>query len=88
MRVIVVDNSFRRRYKKFLKTRPETKDKLLSVFKKLQEDVNESSLYTHKLTGELRKFYACRITYDLRLVFNYDDENIYLVDIGSHDEVY
>lgn len=88
MRNIVIDNSFKRRYKKFLKTRPEAKDKLLCIFKKLQADIDKNSLYTHKLTGELRKFYACRITYDLRLVFNYDEENIYLVDIGSHDEVY
>ena len=76
MREIIIDNSFKRRYKKFVKNRPEINDKFLYILKKLELDVKSKTLFTHKLTGELKSFYACRITYDLRLVFNYDEINI------------
>jgi addiction module RelE/StbE family toxin len=46
------------------------------------------SLKTHKLKGELKEFWSCSVTRDIRLRFRLEENTIELVDIGTHDEVY
>ncbi|MBI2432618.1 MAG: type II toxin-antitoxin system YafQ family toxin [Candidatus Hydrogenedentes bacterium] len=46
-------------------------------------------LQTHKLTGKLQHLWAFTVSYDCRVVFKFtSDEEVVLIDIGSHDEVY
>jgi mRNA-degrading endonuclease YafQ of YafQ-DinJ toxin-antitoxin module len=46
-------------------------------------------LRTHKLTGRLEGLWAFSVTYDCRVIFKFlDEDEILLVDIGGHDEVY
>lgn len=51
-------------------------------------------LRTHKLKGELAGAWSCTVDYDCRLVFKFvqnqdtGEEEILLIDIGTHDEVY
>jgi mRNA-degrading endonuclease YafQ of YafQ-DinJ toxin-antitoxin module len=60
----------------------------------LAENSFEPLLQTHKLKGQLAGSWACSVEYDCRIVFNFvenpesGDEEILLLDIGSHDEVY
>jgi mRNA-degrading endonuclease YafQ of YafQ-DinJ toxin-antitoxin module len=55
----------------------------------LELDPFHPTLKTHKLQGKLKKYYSCSIDYYFRLIFDFlDNENIQLLDIGSHDEVY
>jgi mRNA interferase YafQ len=61
----------------------------------LQADAYDPSLKTHKLSGKLISNLACSCGYDCRIVFviekdlyNPDTENIVLLDIGTHDDVY
>jgi len=44
----------------------------------------------HKLKGDLSKYHSCSLTYEYRIVLTLKivDEEIILVNIGSHDEVY
>ncbi len=52
-------------------------------------DPFDSRLKTHKLNGELKDSYSARISYSNRAIFFiYYEKNIYITDIGSHDEVY
>ncbi len=54
----------------------------------LKEPLNPR-LRTHKLTGKLEGFWAFSVTYDDRVIFKFLGKNeILLVDIGGHDEVY
>jgi len=53
------------------------------------------NLYHHpQLTGDLAGLWSCSVAYDCRIIFNLsEDENflemvIFLIYIGSHDEVY
>ena len=48
------------------------------------------SLKTHKLKGDLKEVYACSLDYQYRIILNIViiDNVIYLIDIGTHDEVY
>ncbi|MBP6974073.1 MAG: type II toxin-antitoxin system YafQ family toxin [Syntrophorhabdus sp.] len=46
-------------------------------------------LRTHKLTGTLKGLWAFSVDYDTRVIFSFlTDDEILLIDIGSHDEVY
>ncbi|HCC83644.1 TPA: hypothetical protein DEP96_02225 [Candidatus Uhrbacteria bacterium] len=48
----------------------------------------EPSLKTHKLHGKREEQWAFSINYEYRVVFRQQDEEILLVDIGLHDDVY
>ena len=87
---LIKDENYQRKECKFFRKHLELVDKYSSVLKKLKVNPFEPSLKTHKLKGELSEFHACSLTHDYRIVcwFVIQDELIYLVDIGSHDEVY
>lgn len=74
----------------FLKKHSNLFDKYKTVLKKLENNPFDASLKTHKLKGDLKQFHACSINYDYRIVFIIliQDDEITLLDIGTHDEVY
>jgi addiction module RelE/StbE family toxin len=88
MRQIKQTKNFDKRFVKFAKRHADLADKLGLVLEKLQVNVFDVSLKTHKLSGELSGIYACSIDYQYRLTFVFDDESVFLYSIGSHDEVY
>lgn len=45
-------------------------------------------LRTHKLKGELKRYWAFSVDDDLRVVFRWEGDEAFLVNLGSHDEVY
>jgi mRNA-degrading endonuclease YafQ of YafQ-DinJ toxin-antitoxin module len=52
-------------------------------------DPFNKQLRTHKLTGKLQGLWAFSVDYDVRVVFSFLNENeVLLIDLGSHDEVY
>ncbi|WP_299516923.1 hypothetical protein [Mucilaginibacter sp.] len=51
----------------------------------------DPTLRTHKLSGKLAAYLACSCGYDCRIIFTIEKdnvENILLLDIGTHDDVY
>ncbi len=94
MRSITFDSSFKRAYKSLIRKRPDLKLKIESILYLLSTDAFEPSLQTHKLKGRLAGSWACTVEYDCRIVFDFvkltkdGEEDILLIDIGSHDEVY
>ncbi|MBF0564993.1 MAG: type II toxin-antitoxin system mRNA interferase toxin, RelE/StbE family [Nitrospirae bacterium] len=82
------DKSFLKKLGKILKGSPELTGKIATVFDLLQENPFMPSLKTHPLTGYLKGKYACSVTKDIRIIFELSDDTIYLLNIGSHDEVY
>lgn len=61
---------------------------------KFSEDPFHPSLRTHKLTGQLSGTWACSVGYDMRVLFEFvrnpesGEEEILLLTVGTHDEVY
>ncbi|CCQ52770.1 HigB toxin protein [Crocosphaera watsonii WH 8502] len=61
---------------------------------KMQEDVFAPSLMTHRLKGQYEGLRACSCGYDCRIIFSLEknqqtnEEEIVLLNIGTHDEVY
>ncbi|WP_013325685.1 type II toxin-antitoxin system YafQ family toxin [Gloeothece verrucosa] len=91
---LVIDNKFKRAFKRLIKKNPQLQTKILSILDLLEVDPFTSSLKSHKLTGELDGYWSCSVSYDCRIIFklSQDPESeevlILLVDIGTHDEVY
>jgi addiction module RelE/StbE family toxin len=87
---LVRDDNYQHKERRFFKYHQNLIGKYAEVLKKLQIDPFDSSLKTHKLKGDLKAFYACSLTYEYRIIFIYiiQNEQLVLVDIGSHDEVY
>lgn len=45
-------------------------------------------LRTHKLMGELDGYWALSVDADLRVLFRWVGEEAFLINLGSHDEIY
>ncbi|SFV69196.1 HigB toxin protein [hydrothermal vent metagenome] len=83
-------DTFEKKSIKFFKRHRDLVPKFKKVIEKLRDDPFESSLKTHKLKGNLSDFYACSLTYQYRIILTIEikDEEIVLVNIGTHDNVY
>jgi mRNA interferase YafQ len=51
-------------------------------------DPQDPLLRSHKLRGDLKNYWAFSVDDDLRVVFRWEGEEAFLVNLGSHDEVY
>lgn len=82
--------TFEKSAKKFFKKHRNLLDKFGMVSKKLRENPFDQSLKTHKLKGVLEGKYACSLNYEYRivLIIQVVEKEVYLMDIGTHDEVY
>jgi len=92
MFVLLRSSAFVRKTRKILKKQPQLATDLQQTLELLVADPFSEQLRTHKLKGELQDSYACRLSYDLRIIFKLveveGEQAILLESIGSHDEVY
>lgn len=91
---LVFSQSFKRAFKTTIKRQPELKSKIEAKLRLLADDPYNPILRTHKLKGKLSGTWAFFIEYNCRIIFNFEpnpetkEEEINLIDIGTHDEVY
>lgn len=85
---LVLSQRFKKNLKDFSRKHPDMRDALRDRLTLLQENPGDSQLKTHKLTGKLKDYLALSISYEFRLVFSIEKDRIYLLAIGTHDEVY
>ncbi|CCQ53181.1 type II toxin-antitoxin system RelE/ParE family toxin [Crocosphaera watsonii WH 8501] len=94
MTKLIISPSFKRAFKNIIKKKPELKYKIESKLRLLSDNPYNPILRTHKLKGKLSGAWACTVEYDCRIVFCFEqnqetlEEEINLIDIGTHDEVY
>jgi len=76
--------------KKFFKKHQDLLTKYAKILKKLKNNPFDNSLKTHKLKGNLSKYYACSLNYEYRIILLIEivNDKIVLVNIGSHNDVY
>ena len=76
--------------KKFFKKHQDLKQKYKKTILLLQSNPHHPSLRLHKLQGKLSHYHSIAIDMEYRIIIDFIiiDEVIYLIDIGSHDEVY
>ena len=61
---------------------------LRAALRRFAADPQDPLLHTHKLKGELDSYWAFSVDADLRVVFRWDGDEAFLVNIGSHDQIY
>lgn len=94
MRQLIWGKAFARALKRTIERQPALRNEFDQTLKLLQVDVFAPSLKTHKLKGNLAGLWACSVGYDLRIVFDFvknedqPEDDIRLLEIGTHDEVY
>jgi addiction module RelE/StbE family toxin len=87
---IVTPRQFLRQARKFFKMHPDLKPRFADVLRDLQKDLFSSHLELHPLSGKLEGCHAISLTYKYRITLTLmmTNEEIILLDIGSHDKVY
>ena len=94
MRTLIWGKTFKRVFKRIIKKHPDLRENIDETLRILVEDPFASQLETHKLKGKLFGSWACSAGYDLRIVFDFikndhqKEDEILLIEIGTHDEVY
>jgi addiction module RelE/StbE family toxin len=88
---IVWSPGFSRALKRLIRQNPQMRSTIEQTLHKLAEDPFQPSLKTHKLKGDLAEKWSCSIDYSNRIVFKFvqgTEDEILLLAIGSHNEVY
>jgi addiction module RelE/StbE family toxin len=94
MRTLIWSKTFLRAFKRAGKKHPTLSKDIGKALRLLAEDPFAPQLETHKLKGKLSDTWACSLGYDLRIVFDFvksegqKEDDIFLIEIGTHDEVY
>jgi addiction module RelE/StbE family toxin len=94
MRTLIWGPTFVRAFKRTVKKHPLLKQDVEDTLRLLGEDPFASKLETHKLKGKLTGSWACSVRYDVRIIFDFvksasrQEDDIFLLEIGAHDEVY
>ncbi|WP_416666545.1 type II toxin-antitoxin system RelE/ParE family toxin [Egbenema bharatensis] len=91
---LVWSQGFSRELKRLIRRNPQLRKPIEQTLQKLSENPFHPGLRTHKLKGDLVGRWACSIDYSNRIIFRFvqnpdsSEEEILLLTLGSHDEVY
>ena len=87
---LIYPDSYNKKASKFIKKHQALKGQYEKTLKLLELNPHHPSLRLHRLKGKLQKLHSVsiNITYRITLDFIIEDEEIILIDIGHHDEVY
>ncbi len=61
---------------------------LRAALRRFAADPQDLLLRTHDLKGDLDAYWAFSVDGDLRVLFRWDGDEAFLLNLGSHDEVY
>lgn len=88
MRIAVSSSHFDKKLRKFVLAHPQLRSKTMEIINSLLVDPLSRKYKVHKLSPPLHGCYGVSINFGYRITYSFDTENIYLLNIGSHDEVY
>ena len=90
MFTLTAPEQFLRQARKFFSKHPDLKPRFAKLLTDLQTDPFQPSLGLHPLSGKLAGCHAVRLTYSYRVTLTLliAENEIILLDIGSHDELY
>lgn len=94
MRTLIWGKTFMRALRRTVRKHPTAQQDIADTLLLLQENPFAPQLATHKLKGKLVGSWACGVRNDLRIIFDFvknaeqQEDDILLLEIGTHDEVY
>jgi mRNA-degrading endonuclease YafQ of YafQ-DinJ toxin-antitoxin module len=59
-----------------------------AALRRFAADPRDPLLRTHELKGDLADYWTFSVEDDLRTLFRWDGDVAFLMNVGSHDEVY
>jgi mRNA-degrading endonuclease YafQ of YafQ-DinJ toxin-antitoxin module len=89
MTEIVPTSGFRKAFKRKVRGNKNLELRFRDRVAIFQTDPFDPRLKTHRLSGQLQRFWSFSVDYDVRVVFSFIEPNQALfIDIGTHGEVY
>jgi addiction module RelE/StbE family toxin len=90
MCTLIWSAGFTRAAKKFADQHRELRSKFAAILRDLETDPFQPHLKYHHRTGKLKGIQAVSLTHSYRITLTVliTEQEIILLDIGSHDEVY
>ncbi|MCP4359804.1 MAG: type II toxin-antitoxin system mRNA interferase toxin, RelE/StbE family [Chloroflexi bacterium] len=94
MMPLVWSPAFTRMLKKRVRKNRSLRAVVERTLRQLSADPFHPVLRSHKLIGKLAGTWSCSVSYDLRIIFEFvenpdtGEEEILLLAVGTHDEVY
>ena len=94
MRTIIWGKTFIKAFRRTTKKHPTLRNGIEETLRVLEIDPFAPQLETHKLKGKMSGSWACSVRYDIRIIFDFvknkkqKDDDVFLLEIGTHDEVY
>lgn len=89
---LIRTKKFSKKYSKIFSKQPELISKIDNTLRKISANPFDESLRTHKLKGNLFDLYASKVTDDVRIIFDFVQEDnelcILLLTFSKHDDVY
>jgi len=86
---VAFSTPFQRAFRKRIKGQKALEDLFWERVEAFTSDPYDERLRTHKLSGKLKDLWSFSVTYDIRVIFHFaDEQRAVFVDIGRHDEVY
>lgn len=91
---VVWSPTFVRAFKRLIRQNPQLRPRIEQTLQQLAEEPFHPSLRTHKLKGDLSGRWSRSIDDSNRIVFKFvedtdsDEQAIFLLTLGTHDEVY
>jgi mRNA-degrading endonuclease YafQ of YafQ-DinJ toxin-antitoxin module len=86
---IAWDQGFRKIYRKKVRNDALLKQRFWKATELFSRNPFHPRLRTHKLSGKLEGLWAFTVAYDCRVVFKFlNGDEVLLVDVGGHEEVY
>ena len=94
MRTLVWSSGFTRAFRRAVARRPGLRARIERTLRQLADNPFHPSLHSHKLKGHLAGIWACTVDYNNRVLFEFvegsesEEDDIHLLTMGAHDEVY
>ncbi len=94
MKNLVWSPTFVCAFKRVVKKNPELCSQIEQVLQRIAEDPLQPNLGSHKLKGDLSGIWSSSINYSTRILFNFvvntdsGDEEVLLLTLDSHDDIY
>jgi addiction module RelE/StbE family toxin len=87
---LIYKEQFIKKLAKFIKKNSKLKQKIAKTFELLEKNPFHPSLRLHKLQGKLKDFYTISVDMKIRILIDIyiDEKEIFLLDIGFHDDIY
>ena len=79
---------FLKNYRKRIVLNPKLAEQFAERLRKFKENPADLILKDHRLTGRMEEYRAFSVSGDIRVIYRTIEDEIWLYDIGSHNQVY